>query len=102
MATIYIAGHEGLHELHSMRKSVDRVLLTRGALSRFILRFLEEDITAAQLQAFADELEGEPIEYEDELDDGVIPQVLFEMSEPEANGPIDRTAAEKWLGLLRI
>lgn len=100
MDTSYIDGHEILADVQSKRRSSRRVVLTRAALSRFVLRFLEKKLTAAELQEFGDELEGEPVEYDDESGDRVIAQVLFEMSAPEINGDVDRVAAERWLEML--
>jgi hypothetical protein len=46
-------------------------------------------------------LEGaEFFEYVGPGSDGIIAQVVFQISSPEANGPITKEAAERWLRLL--
>lgn len=101
MDTTYISGAENVLELQSIRQSARHVILTKAALAQFVERFLRNDLTDLELQEVGDLLEGEPVDYEDDSNDRVIAQILFEMSTPEANGPIDRLAAERWIEMLR-
>jgi len=101
MDTTYISGTENVLELQSIRQSARHVILTKAALAQFVQRFLRNDLTDLELQEVGDLLEGEPVDYEDDSNDRVIAQILFEMSTPEANGQIDRLAAERWTEMLR-
>jgi hypothetical protein len=102
MPSSQISGHESLTELQWKRQSYARLVLTREALLRVIGRFLSDSLTASELQEFGDLLEGEPVDYDDESEDRVIAQVLFEMSSPEINGAIDHGAAARWIEMLRV
>lgn len=101
MDTTYVSGAENVLELQSIRQSARQVILTKAALAQFVERFLRNDLTNVELQEVGDLLEGEPVDYEDDSNERVIAQILFEMSTPEANGPIDRLAAERWIEMLR-
>jgi len=95
-----IVGNESHHELESKRRVSERLVLTKGALSKFVSRYLDGQLTGSELQQFGDQLEGEPVDYDDESPERVIAQVLFEMSAPEVNGEIDVAAARRWLAML--
>ena len=95
-----ISGSESLSELQQMSESGDTYHLDARAVSRFISRYIADEITEQQLQEIGDTLEAaEFFEYVGPGSDGVIAQVVFEFSTP-ANGPITKDAAVRWLGLL--
>ena len=101
MDATYISGTENVLDLQSLRKSATHLVLRKAALAEFIERFLRNDLTELELQEVGDLLEGEPVDYEDDSTGRVIAQILVEMSTPEANGPINRSAAERWSEMLR-
>ena len=101
MDATYILGTEHVLELQSLRQSATHMVLTKAALAQFIERFLRNDLTEGELPEVGDLLEREPVDYEDESTGRVIAPILCEMSTPEANGPINRAAAERWSEMLR-
>ena len=63
--------------------------------------FSQDQLSIAELEQIGDLLEGaEFIEYVGPGSDGIIAQVIHEMSTPQAKRPITKEAAERWLGLL--
>lgn len=91
------SGDEDAAQLQSKLSSANWHL-TASALGRFVERFLENELTPSQLEEIGDLLESEAVTYDD--DDGSIAQVLFEMSSPEVNGPVNDLAAQRWLEIL--
>lgn len=95
-----ITGDETRDELKMKCVELRRVSLGASALIRVIDRFLEGKLSATELQELGDLLESDYVDYEDSNGDGVIAQVLFEMSSPEVNADIDRPVAERWRTML--
>ena len=72
------------------------------AITRFVSRYIEDQLNEEELEQIGDLLEGaEFIEYVGPGSDGIIAQVVFQMSTPTAKGPISKEAAERWLGPAR-
>jgi hypothetical protein len=98
---IAISGNESAKELQKKIDSGDTYAVDARAVSRFVSRYLEDTLTAQQLEEIGDLLEGgEFLEYVGPGSDGVIAQVVYEFSTPSPNRPITKEAAERWLGLL--
>ena len=96
-----ISGFETAGELRTKIDGGDSYTVDAPAVARFVSRYLEGDLDAAQLAEIGDQLEAaEFVEYVGPGSDGIIAQVLFEMSTPESSATIDKTAAERWLRLL--
>jgi hypothetical protein len=96
-----ISGSESAEELDAKIDSGDSFTVDARAVTRLVSRYLADELSAAELAQIGDRLEsGEFIEYVGPGADGIIAQVLFEMSSPEAHGPITKEAAERWLRLL--
>lgn len=96
-----ISGSESAKELQATIDSGDTYTADARAVARFVSRYLEDRLSAAELKQIGDLLEGaEFIEYVGPGSDGIIAQVIFEMASPQAKGPITKEAAERWLGLL--
>jgi hypothetical protein len=96
-----ISGNESSEELQAKIDSGDTFTVAARAVSRFVSRYLEEQLTAEQLVQIGDLLESaEFFEYTGPGADGLIAQVVFEMATPDAHGPITNEAAERWLRLL--
>ncbi len=96
-----ITGSESRTELQAKVDSGDTYTADARAISRFVSRYMEDQLTAQELEQIGDLLEGaEFIEYVGPGSDGIIAQVVFHMSTPTAKGPITKEAAERWLGLL--
>ena len=96
-----ISGNESAKDLQKKIDSGDTFTVDACAVTRFLSRYLEDKLSAQQLEEIGDLLEGaEFFEYVGPGSDGLIAQVVFEFSTPEANGPITKEAAERWLGLL--
>jgi hypothetical protein len=96
-----ISGSESAQELQAKIDSGDTYTADARAITRFVSRYLEDQLTAAELEQLGDLLEGgEFIEYVGPGSDGIMAQVVFEMSSPQTKGPITKEAAERWLGLL--
>ena len=65
------------------------VILTCVHLARGVRRYLNNEISASDLQAWADLIEGRPgIEYESSRHD-ILERVLFQLSMPYLNEPIN-------------
>src|SRR5689334_12386717 len=96
-----ISGTESEHELRAKIDSGDTYTLDARAVARFVSRYLEGQLSAVDLEHIGDLLEGgEFIEYVGPGADGIIAQVVFQMSTPQPNRPITKQAAERWLTLL--
>jgi hypothetical protein len=96
-----ISGSESATELRKKIDSGDTYTVDAKAVTRFVSRYLEDKLTAQQLEEIGDLLEGgEFLEYVGPGSDGVIAQVVYEFSTPAPNRPITKEAAERWLGLL--
>jgi hypothetical protein len=96
-----ITGNETIQELQQKSDSGDTYSLDARAVTRFVARYLEDQLNAEQVEQIGDLLEGtEFIEYVGPGSDGVIAQVIFEMSTPDTKRPITKEAAERWLRLL--
>jgi len=95
-----ISGTESGEELHAKIDSGDSYTVDARAVTKFVSRYLEDQLSAEELAQIGDLLEGaEFIEYVGPGAAGIIAQVLFEMSGPQA-GPITKEAADRWLRLL--
>lgn len=65
------------------------VILTCVHLARGVRRYLDNEIPASDLQAWADMIEGRPgIEYESSRRD-ILDRVLIQLSTPDLNEPIN-------------
>jgi len=96
-----ISGNESAKELQAKIDSGDSYTADARAITRFVSRYLEDQLTVEQLEQIGDLLEGaEFIEYVGPGSDGIIAQVVFHMSTPTAREPITKEAAVRWLGLL--
>ena len=96
-----ISGRESPTELQAKIDSGDTYTATARALTGYVSRYLQDQLTAQELEQIGDLLEGaEFIEYVGPGSDGIIAQVVFQMSTPTAKEPITKEAAERWLGLL--
>ena len=96
-----ITGSETLSQVQEHSGSGDTYHVDAKAVGRFIARYLADEITAKQLEEIGDQLESaEFFEYVGPGSDGVIAQVVFELSTPDAKGPISKEKAERWLSLL--
>ena len=96
-----ISGSESEQELRAMIESEDPYTLDARALARFVTRYKDGELSEAEIEHIGDLLEGgEFIEYVGPGSDGIIAQVIFQMSTPQPNRPITKEAAERWLGLL--
>ena len=98
---IAISGNESGKELGVKIDSGDSYSLDASAVARFVSRYMEDQLSAAELEQIGDLIEGgEFIEYVGPGSDGIIAQVIFGMSTPQAQEPISKEAAERWLRLL--
>ena len=96
-----ISGNESGQELQAKIDSGDTFTLDSKAVSRFIARFVEGQLTVEQFEQIGDLLESaEFFEYVGPGADGLIAQVVFEFSTPHSKGKITREMAERWLSLL--
>lgn len=76
---------------------VPLVTLQAEHIRRAMQRYLGGDITAAELEAWAEVVEGrDDIEYFEPHEDE-ISEALFRLSTPELNSPLSKEVAEKWL-----
>ena len=99
--TLAISGTESGEELRAKIDSGDSYTLDARAVAHFVTRYVEDQLSVAELELIGDLLEGgEFIEYVGPGSDGIIAQVIFQMSTPQANAPITKEAAERWLRLL--
>jgi hypothetical protein len=95
-----ISGNESSEELLVKSDSGDSFTVDARAVARFVSRYLEEQVSATELEQIADLLESaEFFEYVGPGADGIIAQVVFEMSGSH-DGAISMAAAERWLRLL--
>jgi hypothetical protein len=98
---IAISGDESGKELGAKIDSGDSYSLDASAVARFVSRYMDDQLSAAELEQIGDLIEGgEFIEYVGPGSDGIIAQVIFGMSTPQTQGPITKEAAERWLRLL--
>ena len=96
-----ISGNESAKELHAKIDSGDSYSVNARAVTQFLSRYLEDQLSADELQEIGDLLEGaEFVDYVGPGSDGIIAQVLFEMSAPQARGKLTKEAVVRWLGLL--
>jgi len=96
-----ISGTESAKDLQAKIDSGDTYTADARAISRFVSRYMEDQLSEQELEQIGDLLEGaEFIEYVGPGSDGIIAQVVFQMSTPTVKGPITKEAAERWLGLL--
>ncbi|HEX7281853.1 MAG TPA: hypothetical protein VF239_07340 [Vicinamibacterales bacterium] len=99
--TLSISGSESLADLRTKSDSGDTYALPAVAVAKFIKRYVDDDVTAAELEEIGDVLESsEFFEYTGPGSDGVIAQVVFEFATPRISGPITKEAAARWLNLL--
>jgi hypothetical protein len=97
-----VSGSETGAELQAKIDSGDSYTVDARAVSQFVSRYIADQMSAAELEQIGDLLEGaEFFEYVGPGSDGIIAQVVFQISSPEANGPITKEAAERWLRLLQ-
>lgn len=97
-----VTGDESLEQLKVARTRYRRLSLGAPALIRFVDRFTRGALTVTEVQELGDLLESDSVDYLDTNSEGVIAQVLFEMSTPEVNGEIDEQAAERWRRMLSL
>lgn len=98
---LVITGSETLAQLHERSESGDTYHVDAKAVGRFIARYIADEITAKELEDIGDQLgSAEFFEYVGPGSDGVIAQVVYELSTPDAKGPISKDKAERWLSLL--
>lgn len=100
-SALEISGNESGKELQAKIESGDSYTVDARAVTRFVSRYIEDQLSEEELEQIGDLLEsGEFFTYVGPGSDGIIAQVVFEMSTPEAKGPITKEAAERWLRLL--
>jgi hypothetical protein len=76
------------------------VTLQAEHIRKAMERYLRGEIAAAELEAWADAVEGrDDIEYFEPHEDE-ISEALFRLSTPELNSPLSKEVAEKWLSEL--
>jgi hypothetical protein len=98
---IAITGTESATDLETKIDSGDSYALDAAALTRFVSRYIADELNEADIEQIGNLLEGaEFIEYVGPGSDGLMPQVIFQMSTPKPNAPITKETAERWLGLL--
>ena len=98
---IAIAGTESATDLEAKINSGDSYTLDAAALTRFVSRYIADELSEADIERIGDLLEGaEFIEYVGPGSDGLMAQIVFQMSTPKPNAPITKETAERWLGLL--
>ena len=75
----------------------DRLLtLTPGHICRALERYLRGEVSEADVEAWADAVEGrEDLEYLSPCEER-ISEALFQLSTPGINAPINRQTAERW------
>lgn len=96
-----ITGNESSKELRKKIDSGDTYTVDARAVTQFVSRYLQDQLSVEEVEQIGDLLEGgEFIEYVGPGSDGVIAQVVYEMSTPQPNRPITKEAAERWLRLL--
>ena len=96
-----LSGDETGDELQKKIDSGDTFTVDSRALTRFVSRYLHDELNATELEQIGDLLEGsEFLEYVGPGADGLLAQVVYEFSTPTARAPITKEAAERWLRLL--
>jgi hypothetical protein len=96
-----ITGSESGAELQAKIDSGDSYTIDAVAVTRFLTRYLENQLKPEELEQIGDLLEGaEFVEYAGPGSDGLIAQVVFEFSTPQTKGKISKAAAERWIRLL--
>jgi hypothetical protein len=96
-----ITGGESAAELQAKIDGGDSYTVDAKAIVRFVTRYIDGDLLEPELEQIGDLLEGaEFFEYVGPGSDGLLAQVVYEISTPEAKGPITRDAAARWLQLL--
>src|SRR5688572_19238996 len=92
-----ISGTESVKELQAKIDSGDSYTLDARAVAHFVTRYAEDQLSGADLEQIGDLIEGaEFVEYVGPGSDGIIAQVIFQMSTPPANGHT-KDNAERWL-----
>jgi hypothetical protein len=98
---IPISGNETSKELQQKIDGGDSLTVDARALTRFVSRYMQDEINEAELKEIGDLLEGsEFLEYVGPGSDGILAQVVNEFSTPTPKAPISKEAAERWLRLL--
>ncbi len=96
-----ISGTETGKELQAKIDSGDTYTVTSKAVTQFVARYLQDQLTDDELEQIGDLLEGaEFFEYVGPGSDGIIAQVVYEMATPEARSAATKDAAARWLQLL--
>jgi hypothetical protein len=96
-----IAGTESARELQAKIDGGDTLTVDARALTKFVSRYLQDELNETELEEIGDLLEGsEFLEYVGPGSDGLLAQVVYEFSTPSAKAPITKDAAERWLRLL--
>ena len=96
-----ITGTESADELQRKIESGDSLTVDARAITRFVSRYLQDELNETELEKIGDLLEGsEFLEYVGPGSDGILAQVVYEFSTPTARAPISKEAAERWLQLL--
>ena len=96
-----IAGTESATELQKKIDSGDNLTVDARALTKFVSRYLQDELNETELEKIGDLLEGsEFLEYVGPGSDGILAQVVYEFSTPTPKSPISKEAAERWLQLL--
>ena len=96
-----ISGNETGDELQKMIDTGDTLTVDARALTRFVSRYLQDELNETELEQIGDLLEGsEFLEYVGPGSDGILARVVYEFSTPTAKAPITKEAAERWLRLL--
>lgn len=96
-----ISGNESATELRKKIDGGDSLTVDARALTRFVSRYLQDELTETELEEIGDLLEGsEFLEYVGPGSDGILAQVVYEFSTPSVKAPITKDAAERWLRLL--
>ena len=98
---IAISGTESVNELRAKIDSGDSYTLDARALAHYVTRYIEDQLSVVELEGIGDLLEGaEFIEYVGPGSDGIMAQVIFQMSTPQPSAAITKDAADRWLRLL--
>ena len=81
--------------------SEELVELTGAQAADVLERYVSDDISAGELEAWADALEGrDDVSYEGEREDA-IKDLLFELANPDIMGPATADRAQQWIARLR-
>lgn len=76
-------------------------VLTREHVADLLYRFLAGDFTSADVEVWANGIEGrDDIGYEMPFQD-LLKQCIFELATPELGQPLTRKFAQEWIGRLK-